>query len=170
MGGWFRLVFQFKYIGKIENIYSKPCNLLIWSLAGGWLMKKRCCYMAYNSQYPNGIFFQSSIFQLSIFQRFLYFNGSLFQRSYISISDERGNLLCDTMLFKCSVRARSLHSHWWEGEARFAILRWSNTWRARSLRSHWWEWEARFAILRWSNARHARLLRSACVPLSFLSL
>jgi hypothetical protein len=43
--------------------------------------------MAFNSQYPNGVFFQSSIFQW-----FLYFNSSLFQCSYISISDERGKL------------------------------------------------------------------------------
>jgi hypothetical protein len=56
---------------------------------------------------PNAVFFQPSIFQLSIFQWFLYFNSKLFQHSFISIFYIRGgSLLCNTTV--CCSNAQPL--------------------------------------------------------------
>jgi hypothetical protein len=73
-------------------LISKFHTLIQYMLRDVTSMHQGCCYTAYNSQYSNAVFFQSSIFQLSIFQRFLYFNGRIFQRSYIYIFYMRGRV------------------------------------------------------------------------------
>jgi hypothetical protein len=84
----------------------------------------------------HGVFFQSSIFQLSIFQRFLYFNGfyistaGYFNVHIFPFLMRGGNSPRDSSLFgfgfgsskKFWILLDSDPQHWWEGEACFATL------------------------------------------------
>jgi hypothetical protein len=93
----------------------------------------RSCYTANNSQYPNGVFFQSAIFQLC-----LYFNGRLFQRSYIFMPDERGKIaeycIINAHYNQCLFSLRDLTTKYEANACLFACLVLPNACR-RSVRT-----------------------------------